>query len=169
MRLRGGFGTLCDPIHSGFVEVLHFGDWGSICQTGDNQVAEVVCRQLGFTSGAVVDALNPIPPRDSVAPQPTADYESNVGSSGERDTEEAEEPVERFWLSEVTCGGRESELIDCNLGKGFRRINAGCDPELAQESTRLHVACQRFSLTGSPKSTETIPSEGGECLPQTRS
>ena len=69
MRVRGGFGNLCDPIHSGFIEVLHSGEWGSICteqtrenRAEDNLVADVVCRQLGFPHGTRIDPLRARPP-----------------------------------------------------------------------------------------------------------
>ena len=63
MRLVGGFGTLCDPLHSGFAEVFHDGEWGAIClepfsrstnPPEDRLVADVVCRQLGFPHGSLV-------------------------------------------------------------------------------------------------------------------
>ena len=63
MRLVGGFGTLCDPLHSGFTEVFHDGEWGAIClepfsgstnPPEDRLVADVVCRQLGFPHGTLV-------------------------------------------------------------------------------------------------------------------
>lgn len=64
VRLRGGFGTLCDPVHTGFVEVLNDSEWGSICtdradedSDADRLVADVVCRQLGFPHGTRVDPL----------------------------------------------------------------------------------------------------------------
>lgn len=162
LRLRGGFGTLCDPIHSGFVEVLHFGVWGSICESSETQVAKVICRQLGFASGAVVDALDPVPPPDSAAMSSATDY----GYYTARDTEEAELPLERIWLRDVTCGGRENRLSDCNLGEGFRRNIAARKPDLNQESTRLHVACQSFPVMGSRGSAEIATPVGGECRPE---
>ena len=62
MRLRGGFGTPCDPLHSGFVEIFHDGEWGRVCleafdynqEPDDRLVADVACRQLGFPHGTLV-------------------------------------------------------------------------------------------------------------------
>ena len=62
MRLTGGSGTPCDPLHSGFVEVYHAGEWGRIClgpfesraEPADTLVADVACRQLGFPHGTLV-------------------------------------------------------------------------------------------------------------------
>lgn len=129
VRLRGGFGTPCDPLHSGFIEVLHDAEWGSICTSAraqmsaeDDRVADVTCRQLGFPHGTRVNPLSAIPTGDAV--------------------EEAEEPSERFWLSSVTCRGPEGRLIDCDLGPGFRENNAGCSPE----DTRIHGACRQFPV-----------------------
>lgn len=63
VRLRGGFGAQCDVIHSGTVEVLINGEWGTICYTpSDAQagnfspVADVACRQMGFPYGALIDS-----------------------------------------------------------------------------------------------------------------
>ena len=155
MRLRGGFGSLCDPIHSGFIEVLHLDEWGSICtdqraedRAEDNLVADVVCRQLGFPHGTRIDPLTSRPP-----PPSTPDYEAlspdaTSYSSSYNDyvyspsMEEAEEAVDRFWLSEVTCSGPEGRLVDCDVGPGFRDNNAGCD----SRPHRIHIACRQFPV-----------------------
>ena len=136
VRLRGGFGTPCDPLHSGFVEVLHNSEWGSICsdarrelRSEDNLVADVVCRQLGFPHGTRVNPLTP----DARGGGSFRDYEV---------TEEAEEPVERFWLSSVMCRGLEGRLTECSLGQGFRDNDAGC----SAEAHRIHVACRQFPV-----------------------
>ena len=153
VRLRGGFGTLCDPVHSGFVEVLHLGEWGSICtdqeaedRSEDHLVADVVCRQLGFPHGNRVDPLAARPPprapADGEAPIP---YSTLYFASYYEDRsipEEAEEPVDRFWLSDVTCSGPEGRLTDCDLGPGFRNNNTGC----GTRPHRIHVACRHFPV-----------------------
>lgn len=52
----------CDAVHFGSVELFHEGRWGRICNgrgRDDNAFtldAHVVCRQLGFPFGTVMDA-----------------------------------------------------------------------------------------------------------------
>lgn len=142
VRLRGGFGSPCDPIHSGFVEIFHRQEWGSICRSRFRffdrpQVAGVVCRQLGFPHGTLVD---PSPnPRNA-----EADYSDN--------DDEAEEPLERFWLSSVTCSGPEDALNDCDLGRGYRTGNAGC----SRFASRLTVACRSFAVSEALENVTTL-------------
>ena len=167
MRLRGGFGTPCDPIHSGFIEVLHFDEWGSICTdrsdedvAESNLVADVVCRQLGFPHGTRVDPLTPQPPsppseEDDAASPYSAYYYSRMYDYNL--PEEAEEPVERFWLSSVQCRGPEGRLIDCDLGPGFRSNNQGC----SSTNHRLHIACRQFPVVEALESVTTP--EAGAC------
>ena len=52
----------CDDVHFGRVEIFHDGLWGRIC-AGDSAStldAEVVCRQLGFPFGGVLDENRPL-------------------------------------------------------------------------------------------------------------
>ena len=171
MRLRGGFGTLCDPVHSGFVEVLHFREWGSICtkqqsenRARDNLVADVVCRQLGFPHGTRVDPLTTQPPppspADGEAPPPlfTPFYDPIYYDYSDTVAEEAEEPVDRFWLSEVICGGPEGRLIDCNLGEGLRDSNASC----GNRPHRLHIACRQFPIAEALEAVTTPEAGAGQ-------
>ena len=173
VRLRGGFGTLCDPVHSGFVEVLHFEEWGSICtdqraenRAEDNLVADVVCRQLGFPHGTRIDPLTSRPPPSSPlggeAPSPYSTYYFPSYYDADYLTEEAEEPVDRFWLSEVTCSGPEERLIDCGLGEGFRNNNAGC----RSSPHRIHIACRQFPVVEALEEVKT-PDAGAlhQCTP----
>ena len=159
-RLRGGFGTPCDPIHSGFIEVLHAGEWGSICtnvlgegrtdggssrrnEGEEHLVADVVCRQLGFPHGTRIDPLTATPPppvpEDSEGPFRRRYYSDFYTDSLE---EEAEEPVERFWLTNVACSGVEGRLLDCDLGPGFLNNNTGC----RLTPHRMHIACRQFPV-----------------------
>ena len=156
VRLRGGFGTPCDPVHSGFIEVFNAGEWGAICEGGgyrttDRLVADVVCRQLGFPHGTVVDAL-------SIQPVQPYDYYF----SGEL-LEEAQEPQARFWLDGVQCRGLEQRLLDCDLGEGF--INAADGGVAAcldsPVASRVHVACRQFAV---PEALEAVVTPGaGAC------
>lgn len=71
--------------HDGRVEILRFGQWGTICDDNwDINDARVVCRELGFP-GAM---------------------ETTVGSYYGNGTG----PI---WLSEVNCEGTESAIDDC--------------------------------------------------------
>ena len=170
VRLRGGFGTPCDPVHSGFIEVLHFGEWGSICtdrraedRAEDNLVADVVCRQLGFPHGTRIDPLTAQapPPMPEGAPSPYSTYYYTYYYDYDTPTEEAEEPVDRFWLSSVTCNGPESQLVDCNLGPGFRNNNAGC----RFRPHRIHIACRQFAVV---EALEAVTTPGAGTLSRLR-
>ena len=45
MRLAGNG----NGVNSGRLEIYHAGEWGTICQTGFDDIdASVACRQLGF-------------------------------------------------------------------------------------------------------------------------
>lgn len=145
VRLLGGFGTPCDPVHSSFVEVFHLEEWGAICTGGEfpnkPQVADVVCRQLGFPHGTTVDpTTNPA----------SSDYSDEA--------DEAEEPQTRFWLNEVTCSGPEAMLTDCQLGLGFRTNNAGC----TNNPSRLTVACRLFAVS---EALEDVTTPGARASP----
>eukprot|EP00892_Ulva_mutabilis_P008497 jgi/Ulvmu1/6019/UM260_0003.1 len=149
VRLRGGFGTPCDPVHSGFVEVFHEQEWGALCfgaDYGDARVADVVCRQLGLPHGTVVDPKTNPPP-------------GQLGSRRAADTEEATEPQERFWLTSVECRGPEDELLECGLGDGFSTDNAGCNPS---RSIRFTVACRSFAVTEALENVTTPGAVEGE-------
>lgn len=139
VRLRGGFGTPCDPLHTGFVEVFNAGEWGAICSALDLPsilVADVVCRQLGFPHGTVVDPINP-------RPRFTDDYVI---------VEEADEPQDRFWLGNVVCSGPEARLLDCGLGSGFLTEDA-----CSSSPVRLTVACRKFAV---PEALEAVTTPG---------
>ena len=157
MRLRGGFGTLCDPVYTGFVEVFHFDEWGAIC-TGDDQedrlAADVVCRQLGFPHGTMVDAETNPPDRERI-------YDDYGGYSYIDYVAEMEEnlaPQDRFWLNVLNCRGPEDTILDCDLGQGFRSNNAGCSSPV-----RLTVACRTFPITAALED-DTTPGAGAHLL-----
>ena len=137
MRLVGGFGTLCDPLHTGVVEVFHFGEWGALCfgsSDDDQLVADVVCRQLGFPHGTPVD------PRE--AQTEVSEYSFYGGLYDTPD--ESEGPQERFWLSAASCRGSEERLVDCDIRPGFRTANEGCT---GTSVTRFQAACRQFAVS----------------------
>lgn len=147
MRLRGGFGTPCDPVYTGFID-LHANEWGSICTQAkdetdaeNNLLAAVACRQLGFPHGTRVDPLTAWPPRPESAEHTYSPYDYlRDDYDNEVPVEEAQEPVELYWLSRVLCAGPEENVIDCDLGKGFQRDDCRANPH------RIHVACRQFPV-----------------------
>ena len=73
---------------TGRVEVLYYGQWGTVCDYGwDMREARVVCRQLGYP-----DAVRTL-----------RSYHVSSGSS-------------RIWLSYVDCTGREQNITSCSHG-----------------------------------------------------
>ena len=157
MRLVGGFGTLCDPLHSGIVEVYHFGEWGALCFDGrkdDRLVADVVCRQLGFPHGTPVD------PTEAEEINDYDDYRFFFTALAPEAVEESQRPQERFWLSAATCRGPEERLVDCDLGPGFRTANRGCT---ATGVTRFQAACRQFAVSAALEDV-TTPGAGTNVL-----
>lgn len=72
--------------NKGRAEVFHNGQWGTICSNyWDDKSAKVFCQMLGYKKGVVFD------PYDMKIPE----------NSG---------PV---WLSDVTCTGNESHILQC--------------------------------------------------------
>eukprot|EP00892_Ulva_mutabilis_P004105 jgi/Ulvmu1/2066/UM121_0007.1 len=153
VRLVGGFGTLCDPLHNGIVEVFHFGEWGALCfddRSNDRLVADVVCRQLGFLHGTPVDPTN--------ADADANDYSFVGFGAPEGAEEESELPQERFWLSEASCRGPEDRLVDCDLGVGFRTNNRGCTGRV----TRFRAACRQFAVSAALEDVATPGAAEGD-------
>ncbi|XP_077981230.1 scavenger receptor cysteine-rich domain-containing protein DMBT1-like isoform X2 [Glandiceps talaboti] len=69
----------------GRVEIFHNDEWGTICDDSfDEKDAQVVCRQLGYSGGAVHD-------------------QAYFG-----------EGTNDIWLDEVNCQGQEQRLSNCN-------------------------------------------------------
>lgn len=156
MRLRGGFGTPCNPLHSGIVEVFNAGEWGAICdgetsRRADFLVADVVCRELGFPHGTVVDSLTTLP-------------EARFDYYFEDLAAESQEPQGRFWLDDVRCRGPESQLVDCDLGNGFPATADGggvCGGD-SPPPAPLRVACRKFAV---PEALEAVTTPGAGASP----
>ena len=82
--------------YEGRVEVYHFGEWGTVCDDDwDLNDAQVVCRQLGFTS--------------ATAARGSAYYGRGSG---------------QIWLDNVNCVGSELTIEDCSH-RGWGVENCG--------------------------------------------
>lgn len=91
MRLAAGPGR-CE----GRVELLHAGEWGTVCDDGwDLRDAQVVCRQLGC--GHALGAPG------------AAHFGAGAG---------------RIWMDELACEGHEAALWRC-LSRGWGRHDCG--------------------------------------------
>jgi len=110
IRLVDGFDDL-----SGRVEVLHDGEWGTVCDDyWDDNDAAVVCQSLGFTGGLAFTQ---------------AYFGEGSGT---------------IWLDNVACIGTESSLTECtHNGWGEENCNHGedagvsCDEFAEDGSVRL--------------------------------
>nr|XP_021329653.1 deleted in malignant brain tumors 1 protein-like [Danio rerio] len=111
IRLADGFDSCC-----GRVEILQYGEWGSVCDDNwDMNDAAVVCRQL--QCGSAISAPH------------SATFGPGSGS---------------IWLDEVNCTGSEESLIQCSHdGLGRHNCNHGedagvvCSSELQMASLAL--------------------------------
>ncbi|XP_028332364.1 neurotrypsin [Gouania willdenowi] len=116
LRLMGGGSSRKE----GRVEVYLHGDWGSICDSGWNDLnAAVVCRQLGHSGGAVA----------------AAGFGQGKG------------PIH---LDQVRCTGKEEFLGECpSLGQSVqgcrRRADAGVRCDVAPRNSRVQTKTQELS------------------------
>eukprot|EP00058_Branchiostoma_floridae_P002827 XP_002588315.1 hypothetical protein BRAFLDRAFT_224545 [Branchiostoma floridae] len=91
IRLVGGRSS-----REGRVEVYHDGQWGTVCDDSfDINDANVVCRQLGYTSAVEV--------------RPHAAFGEGTG---------------QIWLDGVACYGSEASIEDCSHN-GWGSHNCG--------------------------------------------
>ena len=168
MRLVRGLGTPCDPLHTGIVEVFHDGLWGTICVAvgaqrvpTDLNVADTVCRQLGFPYGTIVSNIDPADERDYVYP-----YRGALD-----DLVESEE-YGTAWVDYAVCSGDEANLLQCTVEfvpDGRREcmdcVSYGCGTEdqyAVDVNAELEIACRQFPVE---EATEAIVTPGAGALP----
>ena len=158
MRLVGGFGTPCDSIHTGTVEIFHAGEWGGICVEAaslripvDLLAADTICRQLGFPHGNVVS---------SVIPGPTPLFLDTY--YGPLDDLVESEASGRVWLNGLQCFGNEGNVLDCRLDPPeFLTDIEECHRDMfrgtvfGDATTRLEVACRQFPVEGAEEAIVT--------------
>ena len=159
----------CDDVHFGGVEIYNDGRWGRICvgnflndyQNIDqfNVDAVIICRQLGFPFGSVMD-LGEV--REDIRVNDNSAYLADpVGAdySGPRDL---------VWATDVQCTGLEERLDECFFSEMFgtspRRRQRPADdegppppppppgiPEAScsrRDGDMLAVVCRRFEIKG---------------------
>uniref|UniRef100_A0A8C1U9T3 Soluble scavenger receptor cysteine-rich domain-containing protein SSC5D n=1 Tax=Cyprinus carpio TaxID=7962 RepID=A0A8C1U9T3_CYPCA len=94
---------------SGRVEVLHNGQWGTVCDDGwDLTDAAVVCKEMGC--GDVIEATS------------AAYFGQGSG------------PI---WMDDVQCAGNESTLYKCSKGWGIHNCSHKQDSGVICQSVRL--------------------------------
>lgn len=156
INIRGSnFSTQpCDDVHIGGVEIFNDGRWGRICTVtgipvGFTVSAKVICRQLGFPFGSVVDL-----------------QEVRVGSGmrfNQDEYIEYDEPGELVWARVVQCTGKEERLSDCFFSEAFGNNTEPPPPSTGRlerplgipsascarrDGDILGVACRRFEIEG---------------------
>jgi len=168
VRLVRGLGTPCDPLHTGVVEIFHDAEWGTICVSigaqrvpFDSNVADTVCRQLGFPHGNIVSNIDPIDDRDYR-------YPNYVDIDGLVESEEYG-PGDA-WVNFMSCDGDEQELLECGV-RFFRQGRRACidclgsscgSNDYSGQNAELEVACRQFSVE---EAAEAVVTPGAGALP----
>ncbi|WAR04114.1 MSRE-like protein, partial [Mya arenaria] len=88
--------------YSGRVEVIHNGQWGTVCDDSfDGAEVEVICRMLGLQYGQGLLLTVSINVRYGGRPYSGAYYGQGSG------------PI---WLDDLMCGGKENNIANCRSG-----------------------------------------------------
>lgn len=155
----------CDEVHFGGVEIYNDGDWGRICRTGRRSSgfvveALVICKQLGFPFGGLMDVLEV----NVRGPNGRASEEGPFRDSGAQNTTASK----LVWATEMQCTGLEDRLEDCFFPEAFgsnpiprrpRRANAQASPGpdtkgiadaacSQDDGSTLAVVCRQFEIEG---------------------
>jgi len=114
---------------AGRLEVWHQGEWGTVCDGGDNQHpfddydAQVVCRQLGFSGGSKLFAgeyysMGRNRGSGQVGSQKGLGQMLGMIGSG------------RIWLGGVDCDYDEDSFFDCSGGTSFGQAICAHDEDV---------------------------------------
>lgn len=146
----------CDDVHLGGVEFFNDGQWGRICNRRGfpemyNVPARVICRQLGFPFGSVIDLGEVSDPGNNYYVIYSEDYaeEDDVAAAA------------LVWATDVDCTGTEERLADCFFPQAFGDITRPDQPRAPDarpgitnaecrfaSSAIVGVACRRFAIDG---------------------
>lgn len=142
----------CDAVHFGGVEIFNNGQWGRVCSgrfrgtESDFTIdATVICRQLGFPFGSLMDAEDT---EDSSFSIDGVYYDDSNG------------PGELVWATDVVCTGTEARLDECFFPEDFGAapIDSDSGPAVLtgvsgapcgrRDGRVLGVACRQFEIEG---------------------
>ena len=99
LRLVGG-----EAPHEGRLEILHDGQWGTVCDDyWDKEDADVACRALGYEAGSVDEAKR---------------FRRAYFGAGEESV-----PI---WLDNLQCTGSEASLLECPRGRNLEVGEHNC-------------------------------------------
>ena len=126
MRLVDCFGTPCDPVYTGMVEVFHRGSWTTFCRRPrGTHAAPAICRQLGFAYGNEAH-------QDAFASE---GFEPRRPRLSDVDHE--------LWLRDAACLGTESNVTECRLAF---RSRARSQERCRLREPRFEVTCRQFPV-----------------------
>lgn len=137
----------CDHVHAGGVEFFNAGRWGRICfreLASFNVDVKVICRQLGFPFGSLIDFGEVRSSRGG--PIINSDDYVDYGEAGEL-----------VWATDIQCTGKEERLGDCFFPQDFGSPQDPMAPQPAgipsadcsrSDGSILAVACRQFEIEG---------------------
>ncbi|CAG2197845.1 unnamed protein product [Mytilus edulis] len=119
IRLVGGGGPW-----EGRVEVMHNGQWGTVCDTGfGNEEAQVVCKMLGFRDGT------------------TDAYAKNTSFYGPSD--------KTIYLDQLSCTGTELDINGCRTKEwGYRTCDNNHEAGVLCKATNVRLSGGSHTMEG---------------------